>query len=355
MVLSIEDSAYTLLQITDRNISDNDLVASFYKFYTNPPKELPRHYFSTYIGALKIIATVRQSRLLLFILTIIPNLNEHNTGLRGPGMKAQVRENIVDLTEPDSTHPGTIDDSSGSGGEHPSEEEPTLTPDTSGFELTDSLYSESPTPRGDSQSFADVASISDDSMETSSESSRECGQYHDGQTWRCEACAETPADCGCPNGQPARRCAICGHDVDLEYCTGYCSKCHDVIGEPCTGCLVVDEYTTSADEPEDSDALFWDPANEIWRCSDHFWEVEANHAQEGYCHCKVDDKRITSYPYRDVVRRIELLEYPEFDPADSDSSVADSTDSEPDSEDIDRLRCERNLSPSLVSGLFVLL
>ncbi|KAI4166975.1 MAG: hypothetical protein LQ343_007580 [Gyalolechia ehrenbergii] len=138
MVLSPEDSAYTLLQITDRNISDNDLVASFYRFYTNPPKELPRRYTSTYIGALKIIATVRQSRLLLFILIIIPNLKEHNVGIlttaRLPsiptdwaerfwdeGTGSSANKNIVDLTEPSSTDPGTIDDSSDSDGEHPSE------------------------------------------------------------------------------------------------------------------------------------------------------------------------------------------------------------------------------------------
>ncbi|KAL8653563.1 MAG: hypothetical protein Q9210_002017 [Variospora velana] len=100
----------------------------------------------------------------------------------------------------------------------------------------------------------------------------------------------------------------------MELCTR-CSKCYQSFEGPCSECRILEDSESEGDM-EDPSELFWD--NSL--------EVEANDADEGHCHC-------VSGQGSDLLRHIELAEYPDFAPADSDSSVPDSTDSEPDSGD----------------------
>lgn len=94
---------------------------------------------------------------------------------------------------------------------------------------------------------------------------------------------------------------------------------------------------------EDLSELFWDPDDHVWRCALCQWEVEANSYEVGQCHCTTGEGG--------YVRRIELAEYPDYEPADSDSSIADSTDSEPDSGDEEFIEDDGPFVPSFVNLL----
>ena len=85
MVLpTTKDGAYTYLRIPDRSIDDRDVVASFYTLYSKLPEAARASSAAsslTYTQALRTIALHRQSRLLVFVLSILQHLNDHNVGL----------------------------------------------------------------------------------------------------------------------------------------------------------------------------------------------------------------------------------------------------------------------------------
>ncbi|KAL8647991.1 MAG: hypothetical protein Q9226_006196 [Calogaya cf. arnoldii] len=375
-----EEGAYTYLRITDRGINDSDVVASSYALYSKLPEaaKRPSSIFLTYTGALRTIAVHRQSRLLAFVLSILPHLNDHNVGLLTytplPPMpkKAAVRLQTQDtlpvgighiiLTEPDTTVRDAANGTSQHGGHTSNEkEDQTMTPASSGLEENESTssYCDSPSPIAESASSADIPSSSVDLMDTSSDSSgnssREEGKYYDGQRWRCEECSERLAVCQCPDGCSTYRCALCGSgEADMEFCT-YCSRCHNTNKGSCGGCR--DVANIDCEEEEDLSTLLWDADDKIWRCALCHGEVEANSDEEGHCHCYTKHDipvyigLVGLVPGYSWSRRIELSEYPEYQPADSDSSGADPTDSEPDSGDEEFIEDDGPFTPGLLNLL----
>ncbi|KAL8853428.1 MAG: hypothetical protein Q9221_001745 [Calogaya cf. arnoldii] len=323
-----EEGAYTVLRITDRGINDSDVVASFYALYSKLPEaaKRPSSISLTYIEALRTIAVHRQSRLLAFVISILPHLNDHNVGLLTyaplPPMPTKVTAgsqtqdtlpvgngHIVDLTEPDTTVRDAANGTSQKGGHTSKEKEnQIITSASSGFEKDEPTrpYWNSPSPSvAESASSADIPSSSVDLMDTSSDasgvSSREEGKNYDGQRWRCEEC-----------------------------------NCEE--------------------EEEDLSTLLWDADDKIWRCALCHWEVEANSDEEGHCHCYTKHDvpvyfGVVGFRPGHWCRRIELSEYPEYQPADSDSSGADSTDSEPDSGDEEFIEDDGPFTPSLLNLL----
>lgn len=117
-----EEGAYIQLEIADRNVDDGNVVASFYALYSKLPKAVRGAAYASsliYTEALRTIAIYRQSRLLAFVLTILPYLDDHNVGLltcapltpiptnKNAGTPTQDtfstgNECIVDTTEPDT-------------------------------------------------------------------------------------------------------------------------------------------------------------------------------------------------------------------------------------------------------------
>ncbi|KAL8925677.1 MAG: hypothetical protein Q9208_003360 [Pyrenodesmia sp. 3 TL-2023] len=171
----------------------------------------------------------------------------------------------------------------------------------------------------ESASSADIPSSSEDDTLSSDEDLK----YYDGEKWCCQDCHEPVADCNCGTLHTYYACEICDSEaLDMEFCTN-CSNCHQSLEGPCAECWVPE---LSEEDMEDLSELFWDRLEQVWRCGLCFWEVEANDENEGHCHCPSEQSP-------SLLRRIELAEYPDYGPADSDSSGANSTDSEPDSGD----------------------
>ncbi|KAI4239699.1 MAG: hypothetical protein LQ349_000173 [Xanthoria aureola] len=377
-----EEAAYIQLGIADHNVDDGNVVASFYALYSKLPKAVRGAAYASsliYTEALRTIAIYRQSRLLAFVLTILPYLDDHNVALltcapltpmptnTNAGTPIQDtfstgNECIVDVTEPDTAVANAADGTSQDGG-HPSQKtgDQILTLASSGLEENEPtlLYSDSPSPVAESASSADIPSSSVDLMDTSSGSS--LGHYYDGQMWRCEGCDELLAACQClddssTHDSSTHPCAVCGsEDANMQFCT-YCSKCHKTEKGPCGGCQDAANQYSVVSEGEHLSELFWDERDGIWRCALCYWEVEANSNEEGYCHCYIKQDTPASLDgfsnrNADWCRRIELSEYPEYEPADSDSSGADSTDSEPDSGDEEFIEDNGPFEPAFVNLL----
>ncbi|KAL8758119.1 MAG: hypothetical protein Q9184_004020 [Pyrenodesmia sp. 2 TL-2023] len=311
------ESAQAILGLSNGFASDSEVLALFWAKYSSSPKEFrenPSALALDHIGALQTIAIRQKSRLLHFVLTILPHLTDHNNAL--PPVDEQNVNLIgheptdVDLTL--SSNDTLHNDSP----LHPADEP--LAPSNGaldGDEL-ESLCASRVTEESDSS--ADIPSSSEEDS-ISDFSDEDNGRYYDGQKWCCEDCDEPLAHCDCTDGPSNYPCPTCASEAaDMEFCTK-CSNCHRALEGPCSECQLP-EGTTDPSE------LFWDQLEKVWRCALCFWEVEADNADEGRCHCPSEQD-----PH--FRRRIELAEYPEYGPADSDSSVADSADSEPDSGD----------------------
>ncbi|KAL8749253.1 MAG: hypothetical protein Q9199_007802 [Rusavskia elegans] len=376
-----EEGAYTHLRIADHGINDGDVVASFYALYSKllaAARGASSASSLTYTRALRTIAIHRQSRLLTFVLTIFPHLNDHNVGLltyaplppmptrqtAGPQIHdtlPAVNERIIDLTVPNTTGPIAVDGNLHHGGRTSQEEteedaeagDQGVTSASSALEEDTSACSDSTIPVAESASSADVPSSSDDLMDTSSDSSEERGRYYDGQRWRCEECSEPLATCYCPDGSSTYHCTLCGsEDADMQFCD-YCSKCHNAKKGPCGGCWAAAnknsfEGSVASGKEDELSELFWDGFDGIWRCALCHWEVEANSDEEGHCRCPAVGFNNINPSF---CRRIELSEYFEYEPADSDSSGADSTDSEPDSGDEEFIEDNGPFIPGVLSLL----
>ncbi|KAI4128536.1 MAG: hypothetical protein LQ341_006668, partial [Variospora aurantia] len=141
--------------------------------------------------------------------------------------------------------------------------------------------------------------------ETVSESSSdEDRRYYDGQKWRYEDCEETLADCDCGNKHADYICGTCGSEAaDIELCTR-CPKCHQSFEGPFSECRVLEDSKSDGDM-EDQSERCWDNLEQAWRCVLCFWEVEANNADEGHCHC-------VSAQGSDLLRHIELADYLDY-------------------------------------------
>ncbi|KAI4192960.1 MAG: hypothetical protein LQ346_004055 [Caloplaca aetnensis] len=342
------ESAQAKLGLNNGFASDSEVLALFWTKYSSLPKESrgkSSNLAVDYVGALRTITIRQKSRLLLFVLTILPHLTDHNVGLltngslpewlvyRGAEAESQdavppVNKPNLDLIKPEPTDTGPTPNSNDTLQDVPPLQKADGTAPLASHDSDEELEKMRASPfTEESASSADIPSSSDEEpLEYLSDSSSdEHRKYYDGQKWRCEACMETLAECYCPDGHSDYQCAICGSDAaDMEFCIN-CSKCHQSLEGPCSECQIPGDPKTEEDT-EDPSELFWDDLEQVWRCALCFWEVEANKSNEGYCHCSSEQK-----PNR--LRRIELAEYPDYSPADSDSSVADSTDSEPDSGD----------------------
>ena len=333
MARPTEDRAYTRLNIANKEISDGDVVASFYALYSqlrgcSHGAAIQDRMAS--INALQIIASYRQSRFLNFIVTIVPHLNEHNVGLltttplppipyssplqvKEKGASSNATKNSMTIDKASATNPHTVSKSG-----PPSDEDP---PENQISSEGHKSSSQDGPIAGTENNACYVHSTTEDAMDTSYDlSSKDYGQHYDGQRWRCNECDEPLADCCCLDGS-AHQCATCAQKLDVDHCATYCSKCHPVEGAPCHGCRIHEGSVNSggSDGPESHqfDELFWDG---VWRCSECLWEVEANGTDTVYCHCA-------------TTRRIEVSKYPDIIPSDEDCSLADSTDTEPDSGD----------------------
>ncbi|KAI4248390.1 MAG: hypothetical protein L6R40_000949 [Gallowayella cf. fulva] len=200
-----EDDAYTHLGIRDHNISDGDVVACFYAQYRAHPENLrrpPSEGSPSCTRALELIAARRQSRLLAFALTVIPQLNDNNVGLLShapllsipPGRAAESRiqntvpsvaiknGSIIDLTQVNAmdtftTVPGRDGHLQDSG--QSSAERQMISPAVNGSD--ENRSSDNVTLEAESVSSADIPSSSEDFMSSSSDGEDKESKYYDGQ------------------------------------------------------------------------------------------------------------------------------------------------------------------------------
>lgn len=116
----------------------------------------------------------------------------------------------------------------------------------------------------------------------------------------------------------------------------------------CTYCNS-DNVSVKEEEEEkevEEDLIVFDKRDKIWRCINCQWEIEADDEANGYCQCRIDKnlsgKSSELLNVSDVLngsrelRRKHLVDVyinSNYGPADSDSSVSDSSESEPDSSD----------------------
>ena len=336
--------AYEGIGIKDPSIPDGDVVAAFHTAYLQETRISDIKQLWS-VKALQIISHCRQSRLLEFILTIVPHLTTDNVRIlaRAPlsfpsaGSPANINNeqhihessciNITDgegaFDPPNATVAIAVPASSQS-----SNGELNIAPASSPLKSTTSSVDD------DGSVFSEEISSTDapSSGEGSSDSDFDepiGGKYWNGMNWRCEECLEELVDGKCPYGDIISPCRLCGYDLEAGNCT-------------CT--LHEDESIVEGAD------MVWDNRDEIWRCTTCLWEIEANSEDEGQCHCQIDPgEPIQPLPMTTPTRRIELLYYPDYAPADSDSSGPESVDSEPDSGDESCIEDDGPFEPGLLT------
>ena len=335
--LRIDDTGQTLAEayerigIKDPSIPDGDVVAAFQATYSQETlvsgtKQL------WLVKALQVISHHRQSRLLEFILTIVPYLTTDNVRIlaKAPpsspsaGSSANInnkqpihgsnRTNITDgegaFDPPNATVAIAMLASSQS-----SNGELNIAPTSSPLESTTSAVDDDMSIYSEEASSTGAPSREESSVDSDFDEPIE-GKYWDGMSWRCEECIEEIVDGKCPNGHIISSCRLCGYDVEAGNCTFKRNEDESIV--------------------EDAD-MVWDDGDEIWRCTTCLWEIEANSEDEGQCHCRIDpDEPLQPFPMTTPTGRIELLYYPNYEPADSDSSGPESVDSEPDVVEMNR-------------------
>ncbi|KAL8772073.1 MAG: hypothetical protein Q9209_002739 [Squamulea sp. 1 TL-2023] len=229
-----EDDAYTQLQIRDHNISDGDVVAAFYSVYSKQPEEA-REVQSVYsldcTRALQAIAVYRQSRILAFVLSVVPHLDRDNIKLLTNALLPPIP------TQPHNARQNV--------------REPTVNP-----------VDPNPVPLNHSNTNAALNITAN--------------QFGGRQ----------------PSAGSQAMDVILGNRLARRH------------------------------QQEESESLVWDSRDEIWRCVTCQWEVEDNGNDKGQCRCPRS-------------HHFKLSDYPEYETTKSDSSLADSTDSKPNSEDED--------------------
>lgn len=175
-------------------------------------------------------------------------------------------------------------------------------------------------PRSPSSSEASFSSS--DGMNADSDFSEEVGGiFFDRTVWHCEECSQELVDWMCPNGCELGCCETCGWQLTngtCQECVGMCGTCGgERVDVQCSNC-------GAGEESEDEDTKASDERDGLWRCIYCQWEVEADNATDGNCHC-LNDKSEAHF--------IDLSDCLDYEPADSCSSEDDSTDSELNSDD----------------------
>ncbi|KAL8830099.1 MAG: hypothetical protein Q9191_001623 [Dirinaria sp. TL-2023a] len=317
--------AYQCLEINNANIADGDVVAAFYAAYEKDEVGTSvRRRWS--IKALETIAHSRQSQLLAFILTVVPHVTQHNVSLLAtPPESPPARLISTEVIELESDNERTVTPASGL-------DCSMATPDSDDI----SLPSE--------ESPSSVGSVSTSAGSTESDFDDHIGgKFWDGASWRCEECNDELVQGKCPNGDIIDPCRLCGRAFEGA-CPALCDNCHKELDAPCLECTNIDA-TGDEDSSEDC-GMIWDELDDVWRCKDCLWEVEANGKDEGQCHCRVDSEapgaQWFAYP-------IDLSLYDHYEPADSDSSGSDSTDSELNSEDEAFIEDDGPFRPEMLS------
>ena len=272
------ESAYKALDIRDPTTSDGNVVAVFHQRYSTlaPPAQI------NLIGALELISFRRQSRLLAFILTIIPHLTQENVALlatppnpstasllnsrQQPSGNANLNRVVIPATTAQQSRAQAV-------AVNPvvptSNNEPTAAAGDSADDLSISTVDNMSVPSEENYSACFYNSSSeenDDSTDYESEESI-AGRYWNGQRWCCDECDNGLVEGECPLGHDLNPCKVC--EEYLEDCT--CDKSQSASDEE--GGLAGDEH------------MMWDDQDGIWRCTACLWEVEANSEDNGECQC----------------------------------------------------------------------
>lgn len=290
----------------DPSASDEEVIVACYtkslipRWSINPPIYLER------------LAEERKSRFLFFILSICQHLNDKHVAILAKKESVMFASPVPESENVESSQPEEAA-SSAAGTERDEYGEPYGTPEESP-EVNSSEMKSPPS------SEAEFTSSSDD-MEVDSDFEEEVGGiFFDKTSWRCEDCCSEIIDGKCPNGHDLRRCMAC----DWHLVDGTCPKCC----KNCEGCgMGLVEGACLGCETDEEDLIAADNADGIWRCVYCQWEVEADNETDGNCHCLNSQGE---------ARYLDLSECFDYEPADSDSSHAESCSDdgdEPDSDD----------------------
>ena len=262
--------AYERLGIKDTSISDGDVVAAFQAAYEKVEGEGVAFLGPRWsIEALKVISQNRQSQLLAFILTIIPHLTRENVSLLA--------------TPPESTPAGSIPSEVI---ELESDDERTMTPGSNCDHSIAASSSDDFSLPSDQSSSTSIGTMS--TSEDSNESDFDDyigGKFWNGATWRCEECNDELVEGECLSGHVIDPCRVCGQAYEAG-CTALCEDCHNEFGDRCSECA--DGDSADNEGPLEDGGMVRDDSDNVWRCTDCLWEVEANAENEGQCHCVVE-------------------------------------------------------------------
>lgn len=266
------ESAYKALNIRDPAASDGNVVVGFHQRYST----LAPSARTKLIGALELISFRRQSRLLAFVLTIIPHLTKDNVALLAtpPAPSAALLPNKQQ--QPSGTAnssrvivPATAAQQSNAPAVTANSVVPTMTASSSTDDLSGISVDDISVPSEENYStcfYYSSSEVNDDSTDYESEESMD-GRFWNGQTWRCDQCFNEIVEGKCPLGHNLNPCKVC--EEDPEDCT-------------------CDKSQSTSDDEEDlagDDNIVWDDHDGIWRCTACLWEVEANSEDNGECHC----------------------------------------------------------------------
>ena len=336
--LILQSAYHTLGIINGESSIDEDVGVVYYK----------RSRCFGYVSicsrdALVVIAEARRSRFLRFLASIGEHLNEKNIAVladktfppspepRNVGECLTTTE-IPEMKSAASSNPGNVGEESVAAQSVAEEPVGGQSSESLDRESTESemevdafgdpvIREESPSePKSPSSPEASISSCNGSSAD-SDFSEEVSGLFFDRSVWRCEECFSMLVDGKCPDGHELRRCMSCGWQLDngrCQRCVGMCGACGGAsIDNQCDSCGTVEESG-------DDDTIAFDERDGLWRCIYCSWEVEADNATDGNCHC-LNDKNQAHF--------IDLSDFLDYEPADSCSSEDDSSDSEMNSDD----------------------
>ena len=298
------EEAYNKFGI-DASYEDELVLASFYKNLQKRPFD-----YVLFKKCLETIADHRNSHLLQFAATLTKHINDENMALT---TAASSLSTLVGSNQEGSgeIHGNGMADLVNANSDDPHQIPWTETP-TEKWESEDDkptqLHTHPKTDLGESSCGTSTASESEGSLYADSKLTEHlCDEVFDGERWvLCKS-----KDCA---GHEPQRCDTCGWELH----GGRCLQC-----QPDS-----DQFREEETEDESTVTLFFDPQDQIYRCATCQWEIEADDDETGYCYCNTNGFDETREPYF-----IKLSDLKEFNPADSDSSVADSEEEQANSED----------------------
>ncbi len=327
--------AYDELGIRDRLVADEDVVVAYHneqsKLHVSAQNNPTPENKIDPKAAVEIVANTRQSRFLRFILAITQHLNDENVniltssfiGTDQPKIQGPITTIEPEHMEIEHSAWGMLGGSSDNDVDGMGTREESSASSYSPSSVESSAEAEC-IPPGVDAANDDANIYSDDDSDFTEE---EAAAYMavDGTTkrgvWRCDLCNVALLDGRCPGGHGLQRCGICAWELEdgvCPKCPSACEVCKPLSTGRCGNCETVEE---SEDEEED---LIMYNLDGVWRCPDCEWEVEAENANDGNCHCKND---------LGEAHYIDLSECLDYEPADSCSSDDDSSDEGLDSEE----------------------